>query len=265
MGVLCFFICDNIIMAGVQYVFGIVVSLFLFILLIVLIYLTVSRMYSPTQVGTKLIDKPVEMSKNMTTCSGKLLTSGTEHTYSFWFFVSQWELGTGNKQIFTRSHRHNKLKVFLDSNHPNMTMEIVDKNGNLVQPFHNSDDPHPDGKFMLRDIRIQGWNHISICIWDKVMDIYMNGKLTRSFLLPVTLLSDENNGIVVGGTDDVNTFNGFMSRFIYFPRVLSPREIYNTYLKGPAKSNLLSKDAGTKMGTEFVFGGDNTPDCGRAV
>lgn len=254
-------------MAGIQYVFGVVLTLLLFVVLIVLIYLTVSRMYSPSQIGTTLVDKPVEMTTNMTTCSGKLNTSGTEHTYSFWFFVSQWETGTGKKQIFVRSHRHNKLKVFLHEHHPTMTLEVVQHNGNPVTNYHYADGDvtSPDNQYHLKNVRIQGWNHITICIWDKLMDVYLNGKLTRSFLLPVNLLSDENNGITIGGTDSVGTFNGFMSRFIYFPRVLSPREIYKVYLKGPAKSKFLSSDPDTRMGTELVFGGDNSPDCGTAV
>lgn len=250
-------------MANPEYIFGLVLSVFLIIVLVVVVLLTLKRIYNPTQVGTMLIDKPVEMTTDMNTCSGKLSTSGSEHAYSFWFFVNQWETGVKKKHMFTRTHNSSKIVVELDSNHPDMVIRIVDNNGNVLTG-RRSDGTANDGVFLLKNVRIQGWNHVTICVWDRLLEVYMNGKLARTFLLPVNLSSNENNGILVGGTDTQATFNGFMARFVYFPRVLSPREIYKIYLKGPSKTKYLSSEPGTQLGTEIVFGGDNSPECSSA-
>tara|TARA_Y100000389_G_C17450600_1_gene514504 strand:- start:887 stop:1645 length:759 start_codon:yes stop_codon:yes gene_type:complete len=251
-------------MANPEYILGLVLSVFLVIVLVVIVLMTMKRIYNPTQVGTMLIDKPVEMTTDMTTCSGKLSTSGSEHAYSFWFFVNQWETGSQKKHMFTRTHNSNKIVVELDSNHPDMTIRIVDNNNNVVVGSSRSSGTSNDGIFSLKNVRIQGWNHITICVWDRLLEVYMNGKLARTFLLPVNLLSNENNGILIGGTSTQPTFSGFMARFVYFPRVLSPREIYNIYLKGPSKTKYLSSEPGTQLGTEIVFGGNNSPECSSA-
>tara|TARA_Y100000389_G_scaffold112868_2_gene110010 strand:+ start:8512 stop:9210 length:699 start_codon:yes stop_codon:yes gene_type:complete len=228
--------------------------------MIITIVLVVSRMYSSQRVGTTLVNEPVKMKDDMTTCSGKLLMSGNEHTYTFWMFVEQWEMGGLNKRIFVRSHRLNTLlNVDLDAHQPDMVLSLL-RGGNIV-PYPNDSDQQ--AVFKLNDVRIQGWNHITISIYDKTLDVYLNGKLAKSFIMPINLQSTESNGIVIGGSseDNIPTYNGFLSRFIYFPRVLSPKEIYNLYLRGPAEPKYLSANPNESMGSEIIFGGSNRPNC----
>lgn len=253
-------------MATVQFVFGIVLSILLGFIILIIVGLMIARMYSPLQVGTLLIDKPVKMDYNMTTCSGRLLTSGSEHTYVFWFFINQFETSQ-NKRLFIRSHKQSKkLLVEIDGGSPNLTVTILDVDDNpVVDETENGN----DGVYKIQNIRLQGWNHVALSIYDKTLDMYLNGKLVRSFILTTNLLSDQDNGITVGGDDSdldniIPTINGFMSRFYYFPRVLSPREIYRMYLRGPAPARFLSSDIDSKIGSEIVFGGDNSPDCDTA-
>lgn len=254
-------------MAGLQTIFGIVLSVFIGIVIIILIGLMIKTYYSPRRIGTVLIDKPVAMSNNMTTCAGRLLTSGSEHTYSFWFFVKQWETGGSPKRLFVRSHMLNhELHVDMHEIHPTLIVSIQN-NGAIVKHNFSGDTEHSgDGKYRLQNVSIQGWNHVTLTIFDKTLDMYLNGKLVKSFILPVNLQSNENNGISVGGSDEDNipTINGFMSRFVYYPRVLSPREIYRNYLAGPAKYGILSSQPNYELGSEFVFGGKNSPECARA-
>lgn len=253
-------------MASYQTIIGIVLSVFIGIVIIILIGLMIKTYYSPIRIGTVLIDKPVAMTDNMSTCAGKLLTSGSEHTYSFWFFIKQWETGGNNKRLFTRSHLLNyQLHVEMQSSYPNLVVSILDNDG-LVQTHQGISDDSGDGYYRLQNVSIQGWNHVTMTIFDKTLDMYLNGKLVKSFILPVNLQSSEDNGISVGGSeaDEVPTIDGFMARFIYYPRVLSPREIYRNYLKGPAAYGVLSSQPDYELGSEFVFGGKNTPDCSTA-
>lgn len=228
-------------------------SVILALVIIAMILLTVKRMYSPLQVGQTVVDKPVQMTYDMTTCNGALTMSGNEHTYSLWFFASNWESGT-TKRIFERSYKDKTLQVELAQYHPDLKVTLGGSSTSNPQ------------EFTLKNIRIQAWNHLAFAMYDKTLDVYLNGKLARTFLLSMIVQGSPNDVITIGGISEssIAPINGFISRFIYFPRILSPREIYKTYLKGPAQASLLSSSPDIEMGTEIVIG-NNQPACQAAL
>ena len=86
----------------------------------------------------------------------------------------------------------------------------------------------------VANIPLQRWVQISVVMWNRTLDVYVNGKLVRSCILPGVPLHKSSlmNKIYVGGRRQ-NTFNGYISRLKYFNRACTAEEIYNMYLKGP--------------------------------
>lgn len=85
----------------------------------------------------------------------------------------------------------------------------------------------------VTNIPLQRWVQISVVLWNRTLDIYVNGKLVRSCVLPGVPAHLPGSQIWIGASDRSNTFNGYISRLKYFNRACTAEEIYNMYLAGP--------------------------------
>ena len=61
------------------------------------------------------------------------------------------------------------------------------------------------------------------------MDIYIDGKLVKTCLLPGVANVSNNSDVYI---TPLGGFEGWTSRFQYYPNSLNPQEAYNIYVKG---------------------------------
>ena len=100
---------------------------------------------------------------------------------------------------------------------------------NLKPPGYNVEEDYDD-KDSINNTKIplQRWNHFTLVLDNKTLDIYMNGKLVKSkqFKNPVKI-NDEPVHIFDNGG-----FGGQVSQLRFYPRDLSATEIYRIFLSG---------------------------------
>ena len=246
-----------------------IVGLSVFIILISVIFYAIYKtvLYFKSEQGKEImiIDSPVEIASDMSTCSGNIPSSGNEHTYSFWVYVNQWEITTGPKYIFRKEHLSNNLNVVLNEDKTDLEVFLTDKSsGDKIVKFEDETDN--DSTHRLRSFPLQSWNNVIISIWNKTLDVYLNGKLARTFIIAEPLQPLDNGKLTIGSlsANNENTFNGYLSRFKYIPHVISPKEIFQIYLKGPAlKSELSQKPNTSKLNINLNF--NQAPACASAV
>lgn len=81
----------------------------------------------------------------------------------------------------------------------------------------------------VANIPIQKWVNLTVSVYGRTMDLYIDGKLVRTCLLPGIANVNNNANVYVtprGG------FAGWTSNFQYFPNSLNPQEAWNIYTKG---------------------------------
>ena len=88
----------------------------------------------------------------------------------------------------------------------------------------------------ISNIPLQRWVQITVVMWNRTLDVYINGKLVRSCVLP-GVPAHVNAPIHVGAAEASNTFNGYVSRLKYINRACTAAEIYQMYLAGPLSTN----------------------------
>jgi len=81
----------------------------------------------------------------------------------------------------------------------------------------------------LSNVPIQKWVNLVISVYGRSMDIYIDGKLSRTCLLPGT--ANVNNYANVYLTP-CGGFNGWTSRLQFYPRPLNPQDVWNIYVQG---------------------------------
>ena len=89
----------------------------------------------------------------------------------------------------------------------------------------------------LVNIPVQRWVHIVITLNNKTLDVYLNGKLSRSCTLEE--VPKIGKGDVFINQD--GGYNGELSDLLYVNQCISVTEIYNLYLSGPSRFTLYDK------------------------
>ena len=86
----------------------------------------------------------------------------------------------------------------------------------------------------LPAVDLQRWVHIAVILNGKTCDVYMDGKLARSCIMPSFFRVDPKG--VSAKLLDFGGYDGFLSDVTFIQRSLNPDEIYRMYMSGPTVS-----------------------------
>jgi len=193
--------------------------------------------------------------------------SSTNFAYSIWFYINDWNYRYGEpKVIFGRmgSLGGNKdSSGNLDSSGnptststsstsipgisglnpcPTVVLGAIDNTVTVAlscYPGTNNTDtsnqPVTSGNNFIvhncsvSNVPIQRWVNLVMSVYGRTLDLYIDGKLVRTCLLPGTANVNNNANIYVtpqGG------FDGWTSKFQYYPNSLNPQDVWNIYSQG---------------------------------
>merc|ERR1711934_260316 len=215
------------------------------ILVIIVIYIIVYliKQYKKYHSAHKLlINQPRDATKRLV-ISGKQLPKfdeGYEYTYSFWIFISDWQYKYGHpKPILYKGDKEgmhanpcvwlypkeNKLMVRFD----NYTYGNQRLTPEKMNPIKYPEILEKDYVCDVENIPLQKWVHVGVVLWNRTTDVYIDGKLVRSCILPgVPRINNEKLYVTPQGG-----FHGNISRLLVVNKAYNPYAIYNEYLKGP--------------------------------
>ncbi len=197
------------------------------------------------------------------------IKTGGEFTMSMWVYISSYD-GAGfqglPKSVFT----------ILDDAVPNNYLMIgvlyPNENKMMIRAYTGTNDSYTgtaDGgsykqlmsgntptaftsgmpQCDIQDIDMQRWVNLVISVNGRIMDVYMDGKLARSCILPNVIKTgvSGNQTITMGG------FPGQYSRVRYINYAATPDQIYAIYQDGPYKPNTLVNYVGKMFGIDFIY------------
>ena len=86
------------------------------------------------------------------------------------------------------------------------------------------------------NVPIQRWNNLIFVCSTRTLDIYLQGKLVKTCVLPGVAKADSGANVTLtpGGG-----FSGYTSSFKFFDSALNPQQAYNVYKEGYGGSSLL--------------------------
>ena len=156
----------------------------------------------------------------------------TYFTYSMWIYVSSWDT-TKEKVLLKRGNGENSCpKIALKKNVNDLDITLA---------THNATGSSSTPSTSVKNVPLQKWTHIALSTNNQSLDIYLDGKLVKTFLLKGSPKVNGDEDIVIcpdGG------FKGYIAKVKNYSKTLNPREIYELYKEGPSKSmfgNLLGK------------------------
>jgi hypothetical protein len=213
-------------------------------------------------------------SANTLNCmSGKDVAQSGLNNYSFsvWAYISEW---TGNygapKNIIsirntTMGVDPTLFQLYLDPTRNDLHIYVRD-----VSAVSNPESGTKKSTCSVTNFPVQSWVNISISVYNRAVDVYIDGKLVRTCSLknvasPINAASTiyigggsssgSSNNCQGGG--DLAGFTGYIASVLYNPDIISPQDAWNTYARGYNNSAFGLNNLLQRYKLEFSFLKDN--------
>tara|TARA_Y100000591_G_scaffold333211_1_gene374666 strand:- start:14957 stop:15658 length:702 start_codon:yes stop_codon:yes gene_type:complete len=152
--------------------------------------------------------------------------NSSNYAYSIWFYVSDWSQRLGQqKNLLIRGGATGAAnpRIYLGEYENNITIEVStfpSASGSLGETVTCG----------INNFPLQRWVNLIVSLNNRTLDVYLNGKLIRTCILP--------NAAHVNAADPLlltpgGGFKGYTSNLEYFPNALGPQQCYNIYAAGP--------------------------------
>ena len=164
--------------------------------------------------------------------------SSANFTYSVWFYVDDWNYRYGEPKIVLAhggvSASSGGFGIVLGGmqNDLNIAVETYPSETSTEGSQHTCN---------VQNIPLQKWVHCLVSVYGKSLDVYIDGKLVRTCVLPGIAKVDTSKDVFI---TPLGGFSGYTSNFQFFPNATNPQEAYNIYKKGfggSALGNLFNK------------------------
>ena len=169
-------------------------------------------------------DEPYEI-------NGDDLKNTTGHySLSMWIYIDDWNHKYGTEKVILQSYDKKEStpiynpKISLDAHKNDVKFD--------VEYFDSQGSTPASESITVNNVNLQKWVHLAMCINDRTIDIYLNGKLVKSKgLQNVIKATIADDGMTTEIVPD-SGFGGFISNFRYYNKFLTPQQVWNIYREG---------------------------------
>jgi hypothetical protein len=184
------------------------------------------------------------------------VSKSVDYTYAFWIYINDYNYRYSDKKVVLKRSKKigDKEKVFpeisLGKNQNNIHFKVsMEEGGNYT---------HSD--IVVNTIPLQKWNHVIMTKSGSSVDIYLDGKLVKTHILPKQVAAVEDTNILItpnesGESTGEHGFAGYLSKVNYYPNAINTREAYQLYKEGYGSGML--GDFFNRFKLKFAFLQDN--------
>lgn len=213
-------------------------TIILAVVAIVLLYLVYYFFFNKSS-ETTLIHLQDARAQQVIAASSLPAGPSTNYTFSIWFYVNDWNYRYGqDKIIFGRMDADGSVAPLVQFSSSINNIEVA----LATYPTTGSSTKAVTTTCGLDDVPLQRWTNLIISLNDRALDLYLDGKLVRTCLMPGVPKMNPSSNIYVcpdGG------FSGYVSNFRYVADSVNPSQAYNIYKQGyggsSAVGNLFNK------------------------
>jgi hypothetical protein len=199
--------------------------LYIIIALVIFYYIYASLTKSTT------ITSLTDAKTSQTIDPSKLVNNSgsNNYTYSIWMYIDNWNYRYGEpKVIFGRSDSSEKGEsnpspsVVLGAMQNDVTISVT------TYPTSSGGSPIVHN-CVVKNIPLQKWTCLLISLYGRSLDVYLDGKLVRTCVLPG--VAKVNTKAPVSITPN-GGFDGYTAKFTYLDHATNPDEVWSIYKKG---------------------------------
>lgn len=229
---------------------------FIIIILILFLYFVLNYIYSSTTVTTSIASGTTMQTIQASTLSTiKSGIKSSNFTYSIWFYIDDWNYNYGKEKVLFG--RVGALTSTQGANGsygkepcPMVTFGGIENNLNVIMSVYSgvgTTSSSISHTCNVSNIPIQAWCNLLISVYGRTLDIYLDGKLVNTCVLPGTAKINEDANVYI---TPVGGFSGWTSKFEYYPNATDPQTAWNIYQKGYSNS-IIDDIFGTNFRVKF--------------
>jgi len=220
---------------------SIVITVVVIVLILMLLRYIFANPYTLQNMQDGKTASTIQASSLATNGSG---IPSSNFAYSIWFYINNWNYRYGeSKVIFGRmgavSGKDNGSVSGINGLDPcpAVVLGAVENNIAISLGCYPGADQQPTTQggntvvhtCSITNVPIQRWVNLAVSVYGRSMDVYIDGKLVRTCLLPGVASINNNANIYV---TPLGGFEGWTSKFQYFPNSINPQEAWNIYTNG---------------------------------
>jgi len=181
------------------------------------------------------------------------LFEGGEFTISSWIYVNNWSYHVNmNKPIvLIGGPNFDTLRMYIGATKPTLKVRFHTKDTSTTTTSTNTEalpkatrnaifnTPQTDSGLLdvsticdLPEIDLQRWVNLTVAVNGRTVDVYVDGKLARSCVLPANFKVD--SGGYSAALLPFGGFGGQISTTTMYDAALNPEAVYKNYMVGPA-------------------------------
>lgn len=199
----------------------------LYIIMALVIFYYIYNLLTTSQTITTLTDGKISQTIDPSKLANN--SGSSNYTYAIWMYVDNWNYRYGEpKVIFGRNDSSAKG----DSNpSPSVVLGAMQNDVTIsVATYPTSTGGSPViHNCLIKNIPLQKWTSLVISLYGRSLDVYLDGKLVRTCVLPGVAKVNTKAPVAItpnGG------FDGYTAKFMYLDHASNPDEIWNIYKKG---------------------------------
>jgi hypothetical protein len=208
-------------------------NIILFVIIVVLLIIVIRYITQDVNTLSGLISGQTLQKLEPSSLASSSGSSTSNFTYSIWFFIDDWNYRYGEpKIIFGRMTTGTGQKEPC----PSVTLGPVENNIAVsLAVYPGLDDQPEDGTnyivhtCAIANVPIQRWCNLLISAYGRTLDLYLDGKLVRTCVLPGVAKIDSQAPVYI---TPMGGFSGWTSRFQYWPDSSDPQKAWNIYKAG---------------------------------
>jgi hypothetical protein len=221
---------------------------------------------------------------------GKQVAQSGLNNYSFsvWTYISDWSVNYGTPKNIISIQKPKPMiggkaetlfQLYLDPNKNDLHIYVKHEPISVTSVTDPDDvssyQSPPSAQNMkstcsITNFPVQSWVNIYISVYNRAVDVYIDGKLVRTCsLINVSVPIDSASTIYIGGGgssansskcpggNELDGFAGYIASVLYNPDIISPQDAWNTYSKGYNNSTFGMNNLFQRYKLEFSFLKDN--------
>jgi hypothetical protein len=210
-----------------------ILNIVIIVISIIILYVLIKLITSSSTLASETSGTETKVIQASSLPAGR---STVNFTYSIWFFVNDWNYRYGETKIIYGRLDQNKEPG------PLITLSPMENNLVVSMAVYASSQKSASNtgkvnvhKCTVTNIPIQKWVNLTLSVYGRSIDIYLDGKLVKTCVLPGVPKVNASSDMYLtpeGG------FSGKTTKFQYWNTSKNPQEVWKIYREGNGSSLL---------------------------
>jgi hypothetical protein len=153
-------------------------------------------------------------------------SNASNFAYSVWFYIDDWSYRYGEPKIVL-----GRLDADLNPS-PSIVLGAIENNVKIettVYPSSGTSNSGSTHTCNVANVPIQKWVNLIVSLYGRTLDVYVDGKLVRTCVLPGVAKIANNAPVFI---TPLGGFSGYTANIHYYGDALNPQQAYNIYRRG---------------------------------